>query len=134
MTTKKPSIKRKSGRPALEEGVETIPVTVRMTAPQKEKLTLLGGSKWVRERISKAKEPRTTRGNELLKEMAQAKTTGDLRRVLFDGMDALRLKEISTTDLDSLNKSVNAVTRRMNAELKRMKTALLLQKAMKPRD
>lgn len=48
---------RGRGRPRLEDGVDTIPVTVRMTAPQKEKLTRLGGSGWVRDRIDKAKEP-----------------------------------------------------------------------------
>lgn len=61
MKTKKPNTERRSGRPPLEEGVETIPVTVRMTPPQKEKLTLLGGSKWVRDRINKAKEPKNER-------------------------------------------------------------------------
>ena len=39
------------------DGVETIPVTIRMTAPQKEKLSRLGGPQWVRNRIDKAKEP-----------------------------------------------------------------------------
>jgi hypothetical protein len=45
------------GRPRLEEGLETVPVTVRMTPPQKEKLARLGGSPWIRDRIDKAKEP-----------------------------------------------------------------------------
>lgn len=48
---------RGQGRKPLEAGEETVPVTVRMTRPQKEKLTKLGGAKWVRERIDKAKEP-----------------------------------------------------------------------------
>lgn len=55
--TKAQQLGRGRGRPPLEEGVDTIPVTVRMTAPQKEKLTRLGGSGWVRDRIDKAKEP-----------------------------------------------------------------------------
>lgn len=45
------------GRPRLKDGEDTVPVTVRMTPPQKEKLTRLGGSAWVRDRIEKAKEP-----------------------------------------------------------------------------
>lgn len=52
----KPAAKR-PGRPQLEAGVPTIPVTVRMTAPQKEKLARLGGSEWVRGKIDRAKEP-----------------------------------------------------------------------------
>lgn len=55
--TKAQQVGRGRGRPPLEDGVDTIPVTVRMTAPQKEKLTRLGGSGWVRDRIDKAKEP-----------------------------------------------------------------------------
>lgn len=50
-------IDRKPGRPSLAEGLETIPVTVRMTPPQKDKLARLGGSQWVRDRIEKAKDP-----------------------------------------------------------------------------
>lgn len=50
---------RGQGRKPLEEGVDTIPVTIRMTARQKAKLVLLGGAKWVRARIDRAKEPKT---------------------------------------------------------------------------
>ena len=50
------STPRGRGRPPLEDGVDTIPVTVRMTASQKEKLARLGGSPWVRARIDKARE------------------------------------------------------------------------------
>lgn len=50
---------RGQGRKPLEEGVETVPVTIRMTATQKAKLALLGGAKWVRARIDRAKEPKT---------------------------------------------------------------------------
>lgn len=49
---------RGPGRPRLKDGLDTIPVTVRMTPPQKEKLERLGGSGWVRDRIDKAKEPK----------------------------------------------------------------------------
>ncbi|MET3498168.1 hypothetical protein [Variovorax boronicumulans] len=48
---------RKAGRPRLEEGADTVPVTLRMTAKQREKLAKLGGPVWVRERIDKAKLP-----------------------------------------------------------------------------
>lgn len=56
--TKRPMLPRGRGRPALEAGVETVPVTIRMTGHQKDKLARLGGPSWVRERIDKAKEPR----------------------------------------------------------------------------
>jgi hypothetical protein len=49
---------QKPGRPALEQGIETVPVTIRMTAPQKEKLALLGGGPWVRAKVEKAKLPK----------------------------------------------------------------------------
>lgn len=48
---------RGQGRKPLQEGVETVPVTVRMTTIQKDKLQRLGGSPWLRERIDKAREP-----------------------------------------------------------------------------
>jgi len=45
------------GRPAIKEGQETVPITVRVTRPQSEKLQRLGGAKWIRARIDAAKEP-----------------------------------------------------------------------------
>lgn len=48
---------RGRGRPALDAGEPTVPVTVRMTGPQKGKLVRLGGAAWVRQRIDKAREP-----------------------------------------------------------------------------
>lgn len=48
---------RGQGRKALQPGEETVPVTVRMTQTQKEKLGRLGGPKWVRAQVDKAKEP-----------------------------------------------------------------------------
>ena len=121
MKIKKPNTERKLGRPALEEGVETIPVTVRMTSPQKEKLTLLGGSKWVRDRINRAKEPIKMKADELLKEIAEAKTTGDLRRIAGNGLQALLRKEISATDLEPITKRLKAEAKRMNTEIRLMK-------------
>lgn len=54
----KQTAERKPGRPRLEEGADTVPVTLRMTAGQREKLAKLGGPPWVRERIDKAKLPK----------------------------------------------------------------------------
>ena len=45
------------GRPRLQEGQDTVPVTIRLTGEQKDKLARLGGSPWVRKRIGKAKDP-----------------------------------------------------------------------------
>jgi hypothetical protein len=56
-TTSKPAAKRR-GRPSLQEGEETVPVTIRMTPPQKGKLARLGGPDWVRAKIDKAPEPK----------------------------------------------------------------------------
>lgn len=55
----KPTIptKKSRGRPAIDPGNETHTVAIRMTAAQREKLALLGGAPWVRNRIDKAKEP-----------------------------------------------------------------------------
>lgn len=54
---KTPAAKKKPGRPALEEGAETVPITLRMTPTQREKLARLGGAKWVRGKIDAAREP-----------------------------------------------------------------------------
>lgn len=48
-----------AGRKRLEAGEITVPVTIKMSAPQREKLRRLGGPRWVRERIIEAKEPTT---------------------------------------------------------------------------
>ena len=48
---------RGQGRKPLEEGVDTVHVSVRMTTTQKDKLQRLGGSPWMRARIDKAREP-----------------------------------------------------------------------------
>lgn len=58
-TSKRGGAGRGQGRKPLEEGVETVPVTVRMTLRQKDKLARLGGAKWIRARIDRAKEPKT---------------------------------------------------------------------------
>ena len=50
---------RGQGRKPLEAGNPTVVMTVKMTTTQREKLDRLGGAPWVRERIDKAKEPKT---------------------------------------------------------------------------
>lgn len=47
-----------SGRKPIAEGSVTVPVTIKLTPPQRDKLKLLGGAPWVREKIDKAKEPK----------------------------------------------------------------------------
>lgn len=51
-----PATKRR-GRPSLADGLDTVPVTIRLTADQRVKLAALGGAQWVRNRIDKAKLP-----------------------------------------------------------------------------
>lgn len=48
---------RGQGRKPLEEGQATVPVPIRMTPSQRDKLGRLGGPQWVRDRIDKAREP-----------------------------------------------------------------------------
>ena len=48
---------RGQGRKPLEEGQETVTLSVRLTVAQREKLERLGGAAWLRDRIDKAREP-----------------------------------------------------------------------------
>ena len=48
---------RGQGRKPLKEGQDTVTVSLRMTEAQRDKLALLGGAEWVRQRIDKAKAP-----------------------------------------------------------------------------
>jgi hypothetical protein len=41
----------------VKQGEETVTVSLRMTAAQRDKLSQLGGADWVRKRIDKAKAP-----------------------------------------------------------------------------
>jgi hypothetical protein len=45
------------GRKRIQADVETVPVMIKMTIHQKEKLRRLGGAPWVRDRIDKADLP-----------------------------------------------------------------------------
>jgi hypothetical protein len=47
---------RGQGRKPVKQGEETVTVSLRMTASQRDKLTRLGGAEWVRQRIDKARE------------------------------------------------------------------------------
>ena len=50
---------RGQGRKPLQPGVETVVVSIKMSPDQRSKLQRLGGPKWVRSKIDKAKEPPT---------------------------------------------------------------------------
>jgi hypothetical protein len=45
---------RGQGRKPIQQGAETVPVTLRMTTAQRDKLRALGGGKWLRGEIEKA--------------------------------------------------------------------------------
>lgn len=47
---------RGQGRNPVAEGQQTVTVSLRMTAAQRDKLARLGGAEWVRLRIDKARE------------------------------------------------------------------------------
>jgi CxxC motif-containing protein (DUF1111 family) len=49
---------RGRGRKPLQEGVDTVPMMIRLTRPQREKVERLGGAAWVRKKIDMAKEPK----------------------------------------------------------------------------
>lgn len=49
---------RGQGRKPLTEDGAMVPVTIKMTEPQRAKLKELGGGKWVREKIDRAKVPK----------------------------------------------------------------------------
>jgi hypothetical protein len=49
---------RGQGRKPKLESDAMQPVSIKMTEPQKAKLTRLGGAPWVRDRIDKAREPK----------------------------------------------------------------------------
>ena len=48
---------RGQGRKPVAEGKPTVTVSLRMTEGQRDKLQRLGGAKWVRQRVDKAKAP-----------------------------------------------------------------------------
>ena len=50
--------RRNAGRPSLHGLLVAVPVTIRMTEQQRDKLKRLGRAQWVRDRIDKAHEPK----------------------------------------------------------------------------
>lgn len=54
----RPPNDRGQGRKPISEEETTVTVSLRMTPTQREKLTLLGGASWVREKIDRAKPPK----------------------------------------------------------------------------
>lgn len=60
-TSKHGGAGRGQGRPPVKPGQETVTVSLRMTPTQREKLERLGGARWVRERIDRAKDPGVVR-------------------------------------------------------------------------
>lgn len=48
---------RGQGRKPLVPGMSTVGVTIKLTPPQKEKLSRLGGGAWVRDKIEQAEDP-----------------------------------------------------------------------------
>ncbi len=57
MTSNRGGPGRGQGRKPVAEGQQTVTVSLRMTEAQRDKLALLGGAEWVRQRIDKAKAP-----------------------------------------------------------------------------
>lgn len=56
MNAKRGGPGRGQGRPAIKPGEPTVTMCLRLTQAQREKVERLGGGKWVRDRIDKAKE------------------------------------------------------------------------------
>ena len=57
MQSKRGGPGRGQGRKPVKEGQDTVTVSLRLTVSQRDKLALLGGAEWVRQRIDKAKAP-----------------------------------------------------------------------------
>lgn len=47
---------RGQGRKPIKAGQDTVTVSLRLTVGQRDKLALLGGAEWVRQRIDKANQ------------------------------------------------------------------------------
>ncbi len=54
-STKRGGAGRGQGRKPLQAGEKSVSVSLRMTAPQRDKLKRLGGAAWVRARIDAAR-------------------------------------------------------------------------------
>jgi hypothetical protein len=51
---------RGQGRKPIKKGQDTVTVSLRLTVGQRDKLALLGGAAWVRQRIDRATTGNTT--------------------------------------------------------------------------
>jgi hypothetical protein len=49
---------RGQGRKPLKPGESSVPVNIRMSVSQRDKLLRLGGARWVRDRVDRAKDPK----------------------------------------------------------------------------
>lgn len=56
MNTQRGGPGRGQGRKPIKQGEDTVTVSLRMTAAQRDKLARLGGAEWVRQRIDKARD------------------------------------------------------------------------------
>ena len=65
---------RGQGRKPVAEGQQTVTVSLRMTEAQRDKLALLGGAEWVRQRIDKAKAPNAVFEERIQDYIEEAKT------------------------------------------------------------
>ena len=54
--TKRGGPNRGQGRKPIKQGEDTVTVSLRMTASQRDKLARRGGAEWVRQRIDKARD------------------------------------------------------------------------------
>jgi hypothetical protein len=55
----RPPSDRGQGRKPIKAGSDTVTVSLRVLAEQRDKLALLGGAAWVRRQIDKAKLPKS---------------------------------------------------------------------------
>lgn len=125
MTTKKQThggAGRSQGRKPLQEGAPTVAVSLKMTEPQRDKLGRLGGPKWVRARIDKAREPaaETAQADEArLRELHER--TDNASRQAGDAMDRFARGEITRAQLKASTAQLGAVTKEWRDALKALK-------------
>ena len=84
---------RGQGRKPLSHDAPTVPVSIKMTLNQRDKLQRLGGPSWVRERINEAPEPTLgelrQRGADALLAFAQSLAPGASATGKADAKEAL---------------------------------------------
>ncbi|MEW6706603.1 MAG: hypothetical protein AB1430_17280 [Pseudomonadota bacterium] len=116
MPADQPPAKKTRGRPPLKAGEDTVPVVIRMTEPQRDKLGRLGGAQWVRDRIDKAKEPTMTTPLEQMDSLrAECEAA---KQSMAEALLKLARGEITASEAEAIRKHSLAVARRMNAAIK----------------